>query len=370
MSPRSPRFPQLACVNVGATGSAAAPSGRAYIGSVSDDPYDIRTRLVVRRTPGRYAFIGTELVALASSNSDPEYLALINGGPTRGLNERGLAFTWTLAGEKADHRAPEGALSPARFWETVAESCASVDEALALMPTLQRDFSGSLMLADRDGNLALVEAGRQVFHVRERYSRERGGAAVNVNCWLAMQEQAGDPICALDNPAVPNQSRFGRACELLAQLGHRLDLEGMRRILTDHANCERFAGENPWMPGLGYSICNHGSLRPVQLDLAHLGWGSVSAEIIDPVTGVFWYAYGWPCGEPPTHADQLLQERSWGTFIGFPLDGLPAGEYTTITGELTPLAARQVGRLRPWGAAGEHASQPEPALAGRQATRL
>ena len=39
------------CTNIGATGDAVAPAGRAYIGGVSDDPYDIRTKLVVRR-PG------------------------------------------------------------------------------------------------------------------------------------------------------------------------------------------------------------------------------------------------------------------------------------------------------------------------------
>jgi hypothetical protein len=74
-------------------------------------------------------------------------------------------------------------------------------------------------------------------------------------------------------------------------------------------------------------------------------WGSVSAEIIDPVNSIFWYAYGWPCGEPPDHGDQLLQGASWGRFVGFRLDGLPAGDYTTLTGELTPVAIRHLDRL-------------------------
>ena len=74
-------------------------------------------------------------------------------------------------------------------------------------------------------------------------------------------------------------------------------------------------------------------------------WGSVSAEIIDPVGGVFWYAYGWPCGEAPEHGDQMLQERAWGRFLGFPVAGLPEGDYTTLTGELTHLAARHLDRI-------------------------
>jgi hypothetical protein len=47
----------------------------------------------------------------------------------------------------------------------------------------------------------------------------------------------------------------------------------------------------------------------------------------------------------PEYGDQLLQERSWGTFIGFPLRALPEGEYTTPVGELTFLAIKHFGYL-------------------------
>jgi hypothetical protein len=63
------------------------------------------------------------------------------------------------------------------------------------------------------------------------------------------------------------------------------------------------------------------------------------------VGGVFWYTYGWPCGEAPEHGDQMLQERAWGRFLGFPVAGMPAGEYTTLTGDLTHLAARHLDRI-------------------------
>jgi len=356
----------MACVNVGATGRAARPRGKAYLGSVSDDPYDIRTHLLVWRPADGYSFIGTELIALNAASSDPNYIEMVNGGPTRGINERGLAFTWTLAGERPENAPEPGALSPSKFWTTVMQRCATLDEALALMPNLPRSFSGTFMLADRDGNLAVVEAGRKVFHVSCRLSVDSGGTAINVNCWLAMQDEQGLAICAVDNPNVPNQSRYSRAQELFEQLGHQVDREGVRTILTDHAHRERFAGENPWIPGHGYSICNHGSLHSPTFDPARTGWGSVSAEILDPVDGIFWYAYGWPCGEAPEYGDQLLQERSWGTFLGFPLPELPAGEYVTATGELTALAARHLQRLLLWSepdAAAEPSAHPSMAEA-------
>jgi hypothetical protein len=332
------------CTNIGATGAAAIPAGRVYIGGVSDDPYDIRTKLIVCRPAAGHAFIGTHLAPLAAASAQ-SYSDSVSGAPTRGLNEAGLGFTWTLAVEKPDNRDPEGAMKPHDVWAAVMTGCSTVGQALELLERLPRGFAGVGMLADRDGGLAVVEIGRKRINVTQRLDARAGGTAVNVNCWIGMQAAEGDPICALDDPRVPNQSRYTRASDLLAQSAGRIDLGAMARLLSDHAHRERFAGENPWIPGHGYSICNHGSLRGATFDPERPAWGSVSAEIIDPVAGVFWYTYGWPCGEPPEHGDQMLQERSWSRFLGFPVAGLPAGDYTTLTGELTHLAARHLNRI-------------------------
>ncbi|TRZ51705.1 hypothetical protein D4S03_04645 [bacterium] len=341
----------IACVNIGATGRSVIPREKVYIGSVSDDPYDIRTRIVVKRRPGVFSFVGTELVSVDPSVSDPEYMTMVKGAPSRGINEKGFSFTWTLTLEKAENKPPHRAMGPAELWANVLEGCGMVGDAIDLLASLPRGFAANGMLADRQGNLAAVEFGRKKFAVRERYSLQEGGTASNVNCWITMQEEEGDPLVSLNNPAVPNQARYYRAKELLASLDGRIDLTAMRQVLTDHVNRERFAGENPWIPGHGYSICNHGSLRTTHFEREKAGCGSVSAEILDPTAGVFWYAYGWPCGEPPQYGDELLQERSWGTFIGFPLSELPEGEYTTLSGELTPLACKHFHLLRPWNSA-------------------
>jgi hypothetical protein len=333
------------CTNIGATGEAAAPAGRAYIGSVSDDPYDIRTKVVVRRPAGGHAYVGTHLQPLAAAASAQAYSDSVSGAPTRGLNQAGLAFTWTLAVERKDTPNPEGAMKPHDVWAEVMTRSATVDEALELLENLPRGFAGAGMLADRDGRLALVEIGRKRINVTKRLTALPGGTAVNVNCWVGMQAEEGDPQVALDNPKVPNQSRYQRANELLGQAAGPIDLAAMARLLSDHAHKDRFAGENPWIPGHGYSICNHGSLHGASFDPAKPAWGTVSAEIIDPAGGVFWYTYGWPCGEAPEHGDQLLQERAWGIFIGFPIAALPAGDYTTLTGELTPLAISHLRHL-------------------------
>lgn len=333
------------CTNIGATGRAVAALRKVFIGGVSDDPYDIRTKVIVHQPADGYAFIGTHLAPLASSASDQAYSDSVSGAPTRGLNEAGLAFTWTLALEKPENRDPEGAMKPHDVWAAVMTQCADVDAAIALLQRLPRGFAGVGMLADRSGALTVIEIGRKRVHVSERLAGDPGGTAVNVNCWIQMQAEEGAPICSLDNDRVPNRSRYLRAKELLAQTEGDIDLETMAALLCDHAHKDRFAGENPWIPGHGYSICNHGSLNGDHFDAAKPAWGSVSAEIIDPVDGVFWYAYGWPCGLAPDHGDQMLQDRSWGHFVGFPLADMPAGDYTTLTGELTHLALRHWNRL-------------------------
>ena len=227
--------------------------------------------------------------------------------------------------------------------------CAGVDQALELMADLPRDMAGVALLADRQGHLARAEIGRKNMQITTRLSSANGGTAVNVNCWTSMQATDGDPACAMDVATASNGSRHGRATERIDALDGRIDLQAMKSILTDHGHKERFAGENTMLRGHGFSICNHGSLHKTEFDADDPAWGSVSAEIIDPVDGIFWYAYGWPCGEVPEHGDQMLQGRSWGTFLGFPVADLPEGDYTTLTGELTFLAVKHLDSLYSFG---------------------
>lgn len=355
------------CTNVGATGASVQPNGKVYIGSNSDDPYDIRTRVIVKRPPDGYAYVGTDLASLSGDASAAEYSSSVSGAPTRALNEKGLAFTWALAFERPDHQPPEGALKPHAFWSTVMQRCATVDEALELMPTLARDMAAIALLADAGGGLAQVEIGRRRMEVTARYDASAGGSVANVNCWIAMLPEEGDPSSALDLETAPNGSRFRRVTERLGTFEGKIDLAAMKAILSDHGYRERFAGENTLVRGHGFSVCNHGSLHKASFDPDEPAWGTVSAEIIDPMDGIFWYVYGWPCGEPPEHGDHFLQDRAWGKFVGFPLAALPEGSYTTLTGELTHLGVKHLGSLVEFDVANDQVSQMARA-AGLSAT--
>jgi hypothetical protein len=167
------------CTNVVAAGSSTDRAGKVYIGSVSDDPYDIRTRVIVERPGKGYAFIGTDLVPLTAAVSAAEYAQSTSGAPTRGLNERGLAFTWAYAWEKPEHAPPAVAFKAHEAWGEVMRRCGTVDEAIELMRTMPRDFGAAGMLADRNGDCALVEIGRRHVTVSSRFGRAGGGTGVN-----------------------------------------------------------------------------------------------------------------------------------------------------------------------------------------------
>jgi hypothetical protein len=110
-------------------------------------------------------------------------------------------------------------------------------------------------------------------------------------------------------------------------------------VLSDHVGASRAGATEPWVfPSQGFSVCNHGTYGPDAPDGA-VAFGTVSAEILDPRTRTLWYCYGWPCGERGATPDQPYQDRSWGRFLPFTLDSLPAGAMTTIEGDLTPEAA-------------------------------
>ena len=235
------------CTNIGLTGSKY-PFAKVLIGGVSDDPYDIRTRVVVERSVHGYAFIGTELKALSEEVSMPGYNASVAGWPTRALNEKGLAYTWTFAHEKPENVAPADAFKSSTAWAEIMRRCATIDEAIAMLSDMKRDFSGNFMLVDRAGNLAVVEAGRRRLTVTQRRSMAEGGSAVAVNCWLAQADE-GLPMASVDNRDVPNYSRYRRSIDLLEAAENRGNFVGLAAMLRDHGFRERSAGGNPLTPG-------------------------------------------------------------------------------------------------------------------------
>ena len=85
----------MGCFLIGVTGPGITKNGDAFIGSVSDDPYDIRTFLRSVKSADSQAHIGTELVSTTEHNLvERGYFA--NPGETL-RDER--TRDWTCGGE-------------------------------------------------------------------------------------------------------------------------------------------------------------------------------------------------------------------------------------------------------------------------------
>jgi hypothetical protein len=326
------------CSNVATVVAGDGPP-HWVIASVSDDPYDVRTRVVVDRD-GPLAYVATELQPAYDTGMTERGYVVAEGERGRGVNEAGFALCWAYVDEREVDPTSAG-LTSGGFTRKLLAECASVAEALAIIEGADRNFAGAWFFADGDGDFAQVEIGRSAFVVVDRRDPSPGNFAINVNCYqdetMAPLQQ---PWGALDVEAAPNGARRAAAAAALGGLGRPAKLADVAEVLSDHVGAAHAGAAEPWVfPSQGFSVCNHGTYGPGAPDGA-VAFGTVSAEILDPRTRTLWYCYGWPCGEREAAADQPFQDRSWGRFLPFALDVLPAGPMTTIEGDLTAEAAR------------------------------
>jgi hypothetical protein len=128
------------------------------------------------------------------------------------------------AWENPNHLAPQHGRRANEAWDELMRRCTTIDEGIELLTELPRDFGAAGMLADRNGDCALVEIGRRRVEVSRRFSRDTGGTGINVNCWTRMQEEEGDPRAGLDVPTAPNRSRYERAKYRLGLVEGRIGL--------------------------------------------------------------------------------------------------------------------------------------------------
>lgn len=338
------------CANIAFPTSDPSYGRRWLLGSVSDDPYDVRTSVVVDRSSGQLAYVATELRSLEEGGMASRGYVVAEGERARGVNQAGFAITWAFVRERDTL---ESGVTSGEWSRLALSRARSVQEALELLAQCgARNFSGAYFLADAQGSFAQVEIGREAFEVLKTDSTEYAGGAVNVNCYQSAAMRPYEfPSGGLDDDDAPNKARLTSATENLSQLPDHPGPTQLARLLADHHGIERTALANGWVfRSQGYSICNHGSFEPGESGVVQTGFGTVSAEIMDPVSRTMWYCYGWPCGAEPASESQSLQENSWGKFVAFTLDDLPAGHMTTPLGALTPLAVRHVDLSRTIGA--------------------
>ncbi|MEX2375352.1 MAG: hypothetical protein WD942_07165 [Dehalococcoidia bacterium] len=330
------------CFLIGATGEGWTEDGCAILGSVSDDPYDIRTFVRVIRPDEGYVHLGTELISTTEHTLEERGYLCKPYETTRAVNEAGLAFTCAGVFERSD-LVP--ASEPSEFMEATSgmlRVCADVDEAIAHLRGIAfTTLAWNVLLADATGAIAQVEIGRAGFSVVGKHMPSDPGVLITVNCYVNLAE-FNDDASLITNLANNNACRFERGQHLAHNTKGAISARTIADMLADHANADRDPLSNPVLDAWGYSICNHGTRGTDTYPYENLPWGTVSAEILEPRDRRLWYAYGWPCGSPAEHGDQLLQPNSWGRFLPFVLDDTRPGACTTPSGEITPFGVRYV----------------------------
>ncbi len=333
----------MGCFLIGVSGPGFSANGEALLGSVSDDPYDIRTFLRAVSPESWLAHIGTELMSTTEHSLTERGYFANPGETTRGINQAGLAFTCAMVFEDETAKRNRESTPFADITEKLMRSCETVADAIGLFQSsgvISPAFS--VLLADTAGDLAHLEVGRFGINVNHHYSHGNPGRVFAVNCYLSQELlNYNAPDAVIENTQNNNLARRERGKQFADQYRGQLDVTSLARLLSDHANRERDPIDNPLLPAWGYSICNHGTRSKNSYSHEDLPWGTVSAEILQPSKKVFWYAYGWPCGQQPEYSDQLFQENSWGKFVPFGFaDGESAEQdttvLTTIDGEITP----------------------------------
>ncbi len=277
--------------------------GRVLLGSNSDNPYETRTRVVLRKKRGKLRYMGTEIITAVPN---VPWAAMI----TRGVNEAGFAYTYSYV-ETLDgtFRNKEGK-SYKDFSLQIMENAKNVKEAEKYIFDEPRAFHGNFIFADAGGNLALWEITTEKACCFEFEKLCR-------TSYFVSEEMAG--LTKPQSISNTNGKQKLDSCTQSNSYINLLDIPDLVDLLNSHQGREFPEEEENW----GHSTCNHG-----------LNVGTVSSEIIDPLNRTFGYNYGWPCGEREAGINKQWQNRSWGEYRFFKLDNLKEGMVTDVKGNV------------------------------------
>ena len=201
------------------------------------------------------------------------------------------------------------------------------------MESIPRAFHGNFLMADAEGEVALIEVSTQSMHVE---TRTRDGWLARSNHWVS-EEMSYKGRSSGEQSS--SQVRLKRATELMGNGEGRIDVAYLSDLYRDHET----------LAETGWSICAHGHTKSSDGERS----GTVSSEIVEPASRTLSYCYGWPCGGPVSYpGEQDYQEYSWGQYLPFSLDELEPGEYVTAEGQAyaprraVPGEEREERRLR------------------------
>jgi predicted choloylglycine hydrolase len=271
--------------------AAIKDSGRYLLASNSDNPWDTRTR--VRVCQGKnWRFIGTELIC-------PDDSLPWSNMITRGINEKGIAFTFSYV-----HCSPDlyqGGIGFKDFGHHILGSFGSLTEIERYLRDEPLQIHGNFLFVDDLGNVLVGE-----IHPAKRHLEWNPGTTVfRTNHYLHLPIASREEIANTSSDLRFESGMYALTKEKESKNGS----EFMQALLGNH-HLKDLGSE--W----GASTCNHGQTA-----------GTISSEIFDPADKIISYCYGSPCGD----TDQM---KSWGEYVSFPLRDYSEGEVTNLEGEI------------------------------------
>ena len=224
------------CTTAGAIGSASY-DGNSIIGSTSDDPFTTRTRLVVVSPKNGNKFIATQIIS-----GDRSKIPDFNNMHTRGLNDKGFAYTWSAAGPNPDI---EPISSQAigipfyQFGQLLLSEADSVKNAIELLESYPRAIHGNFLFADTTDEIALIEVSTRSLNIETRIS---DGWIGRTNHWISekMAKISQTPQ-ASDSTTV----RYARILALMNERDCKVDLDFLASCFSDHYTCLLYTSPSP-----------------------------------------------------------------------------------------------------------------------------
>ena len=303
----------------GATGSATVDN-KALIASNGDNEYQYNAALLVVDPNDGYKYIGNQIVGPEGGSRSP-WTDMI----TRGLNEEGLAYTWTYVAP--DNIEPDSGeafgITFEQFGRMVLSQAATVEEAIELVDEYPRAYHGNFLFADASGTMAMLEISTKSYEV---IFQGDDGTIGRANSWLSPEMQR---LSEASDDMSDSGCRQNRWDELLEANSGSITEQTMMRMASDYEG----ALEHGW------SIESHRCDPETTVCRS----ASTSSEVISPSDGTFWWNWGWGSGRQPRFPEQQgIHDRSWGVYVPFKLSALKPGEYVTKDSRLTPLAIRYI----------------------------
>jgi predicted choloylglycine hydrolase len=247
--------------------------------------------LVRTSVAGRYTHLGTSVLGL---------------GRDEGLNDRGLSVTMSSCGFPVG--APDSMRRPKaaglQFWAVIRallENCADVEDALRFMDGMPIAYNLNLMLADRKGEIALVETldgRRSVLKIQDGGGRRY--------------------LCATNHPLLPELIRY----EPAAMRHSLVRYDWIRRTLDGAGAVSKEALKEMLLSKYPDGLCCH---------FYNEYLGTTKSMVIDPVGGEIELCWGG------------RRENGWGTYsVREPLS-YEAGEAEITFDSFTPDLGEFVG---------------------------